>query len=232
MRLTPEIENLERAAAILGPVGEAVVYVGGAVVGLLLTDPAAPAPRPTRDVDVVVEASTRVAYYAIEESMRKRGFRQEPDEPVVCRWFGHGLVIDLMPAVEDVLGFTKPWYEPALQSAAAVTLPSGSQIRVIDGPHFLASKLAAFSSRGDGDVYVSHDLEDIVALVDGRPELSEEVAQAGHNLQAYVASQLQALLSNPGIEEALEGHLGSSSSARTRLPLVIARIEQLASNGP
>ena len=205
-----------------------MVYVGGSVVELLLTDPAAPHPRPTRDVDVVVEAATRVAFYAIEESMRERGFRQEPDEPVICRWFGHGLIVDVMPTNEDVLGFSNPWYEAALRAAILVDLPSGSEIRIIDGPHFLATKFAAFAGRGKGDVYASHDLEDIISLVDGRPELKGELATAAETLKFYVADQLRTLLSTPGIEEALEGHLGASLNAQERVAILIGRLRALS----
>ena len=219
---------LETAAAALGSLGDEMVYVGGSVIGLLLTDPAAPDPRPTEDVDVVVEAATRVAYYAVEQRMRDRGFRQDPNVSVICRWFGHGLIIDVMAAHRSVLGFSNTWYESALRSAVTMRLPSGSEIRVIDGPHLLATKLSAFADRGRGDVYASHDLEDIVGLVDGRPELVDEVAGSDNALVVFVADQLRALLSAPGLEEALEGHLGSSQNARGRLPILIARLRTMS----
>ena len=46
---------LELAADVLGDLVEEVVFVGGASVPLWITDPAAQSPRPTVDVDVVVE---------------------------------------------------------------------------------------------------------------------------------------------------------------------------------
>jgi hypothetical protein len=42
---------------------------------------------------------------------------------------------------------------------------------MITAPYFLACKLAAFRSRGEGDYLMSHDMEDIVAVLDGRPEV-------------------------------------------------------------
>lgn len=53
------VELLERAAAALGELSAEVVFVGGATVSLWITDPGAPPPRPTLDVDVVVEVSSR-----------------------------------------------------------------------------------------------------------------------------------------------------------------------------
>jgi hypothetical protein len=46
---------------------------------------------------------------------------------------------------------------------------------VVTGPFFLATKIEAFYNRGKGDFMVSHDMEDMVTLLDGRPELAEEV---------------------------------------------------------
>ena len=58
-------ENLERLCLVarrLGPLREQVVFLGGATTALLVTDPAAPAPRPTRDVDVIIEVGSLVEY--------------------------------------------------------------------------------------------------------------------------------------------------------------------------
>jgi hypothetical protein len=50
------IELLGLGAAALGDLADEVVFVGGARVTLWITDPAAPPPRPTQDVDVIVGA--------------------------------------------------------------------------------------------------------------------------------------------------------------------------------
>jgi hypothetical protein len=55
------VELLERAAETLEPVLSDVVFLGGASIVLWVTDPAAPAPRSTNDVDVVVEVTSRAS---------------------------------------------------------------------------------------------------------------------------------------------------------------------------
>jgi hypothetical protein len=67
------VELLERAATALGPLVDEVVFVGGATIVLWITDPAAPPPRPTVDVDVVVEVTSRLGYERFGERMRGRG---------------------------------------------------------------------------------------------------------------------------------------------------------------
>ncbi len=49
----PNREQLVRVARALGDFRSEVVFVGGATLGLLVSDPAAPMVRPTDDVDVV-----------------------------------------------------------------------------------------------------------------------------------------------------------------------------------
>lgn len=53
----PNVSLIEIVAERLGDdLRENVVFVGGAVAGLLITDPAMPAIRPTEDVDLVCQA--------------------------------------------------------------------------------------------------------------------------------------------------------------------------------
>lgn len=63
-----------------------VVFLGGTVTGLLITDPGAPQVRPTLDVDVLLVALTRSAYHAFCDALRGKGFREASEENVICRW--------------------------------------------------------------------------------------------------------------------------------------------------
>jgi len=79
---------LEKVAARLGEDWLAeFVFVGGAVAGLLITDPAMPAIRPTEDVDLLVQALTMADYHSVGERLMTRGFGHDmrPDAPI-CRW--------------------------------------------------------------------------------------------------------------------------------------------------
>ena len=65
----PNLPLLRRIAEALGDLREQVVFVGGSVAGLLLTDPLAEAVRATTDVDAVVEAG-RAAFVRFLESVK------------------------------------------------------------------------------------------------------------------------------------------------------------------
>ena len=95
----PNVPHLRHIAEALGELREQVVFVGGAVAGLLLTDPLAHAVRATRDVDAVVNAS-RAMFHRIEEAVAQRGFARDVNSDVICRWVHKesGVLFDLMPA--------------------------------------------------------------------------------------------------------------------------------------
>lgn len=225
MRITPEIRMLERAAEALGSLKDELVFVGGCMVGLLLSDDAAPAPRPTDDVDTLVEVLNRVGYYAVGDRLRALGFAE--DMSVVCRWYGHGLKVDIMPTDPETLGFSNPWYPSAMAHSVHKTLPSGMSIKTVDAPHFLATKLEAFANRGKGDMHGSHDLEDVVAVISGRSEIVGETATSPTEVRQFVVDQLSALLQRHGVREALEGHLANSGTSPDR---TLDRIRSICSN--
>jgi hypothetical protein len=75
----------------------------------------------------------------------------------------------------------------------STVLPSGREIRHVTGPLLVATKLEAFENRGQGN-FTHHDLEDIINLVDGRPEIVEEMNGAEAELREFVRGELDDLL--------------------------------------
>jgi len=182
--MTRNVEMLVRAARALGDLRDEVVFVGGAVVDLFITDPAAPRPRFTEDVDVVVEVTTHSAWSGLGERLRALGFREDQREGApLCRWLIGDLAVDVMPVIEQVLGFSNRWYRMARAQSEERELPGGVRIRVALAPLFLATKMEAFRSRGRGDFVASHDIEDIIAVVDGRPSVADEAKLAPAQLR-------------------------------------------------
>jgi hypothetical protein len=220
------IENqrmLEAAAGHLGSLLDEVVFVGGATVELWITDEAAPEFRPTADVDVVVEITSRREYYRFEKRIRAVGFENDAESGVICR-FKHpdaGLLLDVMPTEASILGFENRWQAEAFSHAVTLTLPSGQEIRAIPPPFLIATKLEAFSTRGKSDFLASRDFGDVVTLIDGREELAEEIAAAPEPVRAYIGQKLEKLSRHRDFDRGLEGALPSSPEARERVDLVL-----------
>lgn len=226
----PNVALLEVVAEHLGDdLREDLVFVGGAVAGLLITDPAMPMIRPTEDVDLVCRAVVLTDYHRVEKALRARGFMQDmcPDAPI-CRWRVGSVIVDVMPSLEQILGFANRWYPLALETARSTALPSGRMIRLISAPVFVATKLEAFDGRGQGDFLFSHDLGDLLAVVDGRTALLDECRSSPPELQVYLGERFQTLLENPAFVEALAGHLPGDLASQERLPDLEATLRHLA----
>lgn len=141
-----------------------------------MTDKAAAEVRPTYDVDAIAEITSYVAYTLFSERLRKLGFTEDAaEEAPICRWRQKKTTLDVMPLGERILGFSNRWYEPAMDSAEIRELELGLRVRVVTAVFSCATKLEAFAGRGKGDYFSSHDLEDLIAVVDGRAELVQEI---------------------------------------------------------
>jgi predicted nucleotidyltransferase len=230
--MSANLDTLERVADRLGALRWEVVFVGGAVSDLLISDPGAPPPRMTGDIDAVVGVTSLLDYYEFSRKLKAAGFVEDrsPDAPV-CRWLVDGTKVDLMPSDASVLGFSNRWYPDALRHARTTRLPRGTEVRVITGPYFIATKLEAFEGRGRGDFAASHDIEDVIAVIDGRPELVEEVRASPFDLRAYLSQKFGSLLRDQRFLDGIPGHLPPDDASQGRLGIVLDRMRALVDPG-
>lgn len=197
---------------------------------MLVTDSGAPEIRATEDVDLVCRALALPDYYRLESRLREKGFTQDvrPGAPI-CRWRIGEIAIDVMPMAKEILGFSNRWYPLAMTSAVPVALPSGRMIRQVAAPVFLATKLEAFHGRGRRDFMLSHDLEDVIAVVDGRAGLLDECRTSPPELRRYLAEQFSGLLATAAFVDALPGFLQPDAANQGRLAGLRSKLRQLAS---
>jgi len=81
-------------------------------------------------------------------------------------------------------------------------------IRHASAPTFIALKWAAFGDRGGGDVFASHDVEDILAVIASRPSLPDEHSQAPSLVHTVVSQMAGALLEDAdALGELLHAHV-------------------------
>lgn len=227
----PNIQLVEVVAQALDDLCDELLFVGGCAAGMLYTSPNAAPPRVTYDVDVVAEVVALAAYHALEKKFAARGFKRDmsPDAPI-CRWRFGEVLVDLMPTGERVLGFANRWYPLANETALRVALPSGRRIRLISAPAFLATKLEAFATRGQGDLLSSHDFEDIINVLDGRSGIEDEVTAAGGELVSYLATRFGEIASHPDFENTLPGLVLFDDLYESRVRRVRERIRSISSN--
>ena len=79
--------------------------------------------------------------------------------------------------------------------------------------------------------YASHDLEDLITVIDGREKIVEEVAAADPALCAYVTKAMAALVASEDFMEALPGHLPADAASQRRLAGLRRKLTGIATSG-
>ncbi|MGF6592609.1 hypothetical protein [Pseudomonas sp. 2835] len=202
-------------------------FVGGCTTAMLVTDSAVLDDiRFTDDVDLVIELAGISAWEKLTMRLAAKGFKITGDDDVNCRFRFNDVIVDVMPSDASILGYANRWYVEGLVQAVPFELPSGRTIRIFKPAYFLATKLEAFSGRGEGDPY-HKDVEDIIILLDGRQELLAEVSEASEELRQYIAAGIGALAKLSGIDYAIESS-GSVRANPGRDKLIHQRMKDLS----
>jgi len=227
-RNDPNIILLEVTVKQLGELADELVFVGGCAASLLVTDPVAPVCRPTIDVDVLTEATTKSEYYVVCRKLKALGFVEDVSSGApICRYTNENIVIDLMAPDPDVLGFANKWYRHVVSNAEKFVLPSGSEIFAVTGPLFLATKIEAYKDRGNGDFSASHDIEDLITVLDGRKEIEEEIGDAAPEVSDFLRSTIKMFLEDKDFRNSLPGHLVGDIGYEHRAQNVLDRMGRI-----
>jgi hypothetical protein len=218
---TNALAQLRNVAVALGPLAERLVFIGGAIAPLFQTNPVLPRVRATKDVDAVAATSSYGDYVRIQELLRERGFTDANSASGgghhAHRWrTPTGQLFDLVPAGDHLAGTGGVWDIYALETGEWLDIGPGPGsvggapviIRHASAVAFVALKWAAYDDRGRQDKQMSHDLEDILALVASRPMLPSECATAAPEVRQFIASHMQSFLDDPDADELIEGQLG------------------------
>jgi hypothetical protein len=78
----------------------------------------------------------------------------------------------------------------ATRSSVRTTRSPGNVTRLLSHLSGVAVSRGGSRGRGGGDVFASHDLEDIIAVVDGRAEIVRDVAAASSAVREYIAGEI------------------------------------------
>jgi hypothetical protein len=223
-----DLEALHCVAAQLDRLDRPYAFTGGIVVGFLLDHPDVLNLRPTDDLDAITAVTSYAQQAKVEQDLRDLQFIHDLSEGApTCRFLYEGIKVDLMPARDETGQFDNPWFEAALAAASFRSL-KGVTVKTVDAPHFIATKISAFLGRSGGDWY-SHDLEDIITVVDGRQNIVGEIERAEPSLRHYIATQLGEWLADESFLDALPGHLPGDAASQRRLPSLLERLRRISS---
>lgn len=214
--------RIRAVASALSELNDTVVFVGGATLSLYADDPAATEPRPTDDIDVVVEVATYGEFSSqIDERLRQLGFTNDQESGIICRYRINGLIVDIMPTNPDVLGFSNRWYADGVTESIVYQIDERQAIRIFSAPYFIATKLEAFKSFRHGkDPRMNSDFEDIIYLFDNRRELLHEMNQSSSSIRPYLRDEIGVLLSDANVNENISVHLERRTASQRALRIL------------
>lgn len=98
---------------------------------------------------------------------------------------------------------------------------------MVTAPYFLLTKLEAFDGRGAGDYILSHDLEDIIAVLDGRPEIVDEIEGSNPEVKSGLSNRFKDLLKQRGFVEAVPGHMPADAASQVRVSVVFSTLNKI-----
>lgn len=205
-------DAIARVARALGDRLDEVLFVGAAAATLDRFGPRTTALRPTLDVDIATATPTRVEYHQLIAELRARGVLRDPspnEESTICRYAIDGINVDLVPIHGEVLGFTNDWYAAAFQFPLEHRLADDLVIKLIAPIYFVASKLRAFRSPdrpGHDDFLASHDIEDMIQVLFGVEELSDDLRSGREPVHDFVRSELILAIAHTDFRYAAESY--------------------------
>lgn len=205
VRVKQNNEALYQAATLLKDLNEQVVYVGGRIVGLLITDLIEDDVRPTYDIDVALDLgkSDIVAHYSLQKKLESLGFR--PEGNVNCRYVLDDFMIDVMYTDGVLQGINSNWYQAGFDNAIEIQIKD-KKIKILNAVYFIATKLEAFTDRAykDNDYWDCKDLEDIINVINGRPELLVEMMNSPKDVVQFISGYFKKLVEDPKWLEAIK----------------------------
>ena len=221
----PASDNLIRVARALAPIREQrFVFAGASILPLLLDDPAAPPPRFTVDVDTAVDVLSYFEWDRLQSRLYECGLVVRGNPAVgkgrICLFYLEEIEVDIMPVRLQSILRPSRMLELGFQFAEPYFLADDLEILSLSAPSLLAAKLEAFADRGLHDPLMSKDLDDIVALLDRRLDIGDQVSAAPEEMRHFIAIAMRQLLGDGHLLDVISDLLGDRERERRTIELM------------
>lgn len=192
-------------AEALGELKKDIVFVGGAIVSLYTDDPAADEIRPTKDIDMTLNIVNLNHWQQINEKLASLGFHPDPYGHAICSFKYKDIPVDIMAAEDGPLGSANRWYKIGFKNLWTA-MAKQQEIQLLTAPCYLATKFEAFNDRGS-DYRTSHDIEDIINIIDNRIGIVDEISKAEVDISNFIRQQFNEIIQQEMLKEVLISHI-------------------------
>ena len=215
---------VSEVAEALQHIKQDMVFVGGAVVSLYTDDPAADEIRPTQDIDMTLNIINLSHWEKVQTQLGALGFHPDPFGHAICSYKYKDIPVDIMATEDGPLGPANRWYKIGFENLWTAKAKD-QDIKILSAPCYLATKFEAFNDRGS-DYRISHDIEDIVYVLDNRIGIVEEIENDDTRIANFIKEQLQNITNKGFLQEVLMAHI-HPLMLDERLPIVEEKITQI-----
>lgn len=213
---------IKTIAEALKDLNKHVVYVGGAVVSMYIDDLAADDVRPTLDVDLSMEIVSVSQLESIRQQLTHLGFHQSSEDNVICRFRYKDIKVDVMSTKEVGWAPANPWFATGHKKSQTFKIHD-TEIRCLSLPYFLASKFSAYLSRGKNEPRASHDIEDIVYVMNYCLNFEHQILQSESEVKDFLINCFEKILANTNPQEAVLANL-SHEDQQYRYDKIMAKL--------
>lgn len=218
------IATVAEIAEALKDIKEQIVFVGGAVVSLYTDDPASDEIRPTKDIDLTLNVLNMGHWENLQEQLTNIGFYPDPYGQSISSYKYKNIPVDIMSTDDGPLGPSNRWYREGFKNLWT-GLAQEQEIQILSAPCYLATKFEAFNSRGK-DYRTSHDIEDIIYILDNRSGIVQEILDAQENILHFIKEQFAQIIKKKLLDEILLAHIHPLMQEE-RMELVKEKLEQI-----
>lgn len=219
------IDDVKTIAIALRELKDQVVFVGGSILTLYITEPGAEKVRETLDVDFTMKLYTYNDFNKVQERLSQLGFHPDPFGHSINSYKCNDIPVDIMLAIDSPLVPCNRWYQKGFNSLQQMSI-GNENIQVFSAPYFLATKFEAFNDRGE-DIRTSHDFEDIIYIINNRENIVEEISMADEDVRLFLKTEIRKILNNKMLEEILSYHI-VPSDFEYRHTVVLEKMNKIA----
>lgn len=195
---------IEKVAQGFGDLNKKVFYLGGSTLSLYVPKYAAAQNRVVGEVDCVLGSLTLNDYFQWEESLTERGFVKEGAiNQFQHRWRYEGIAVNILAPNRETLSYNYRWLDEGIFHAQSYSIAEGVSIKSFTPAYFIAAKIESFLNKAEGDFRTSEDFEDLMFVLDNRPQIVEELCQSFYEVRNYIQQYFMRFLMDPTLEEGL-----------------------------
>jgi len=165
-------------------------------------------------------------WQSVQEQLGQLGFYPAPYGHAICSYKYRDIPVDIMATEDGPFGPSNRWYKIGFEDLQ-LAYAKDQEIKILTAPCYLATKFEAYNNRGH-DYRTSHDMEDIIYVLDNRIHIVEEIRKDDVQIRQFIQNQLEIIITKGALKEVLVAHI-HPLMLDERLPIVEEKINQIIS---